>query len=54
MASNVKSMPIWPGLDMSPKVKLIVKKSAMNSGRMATVKAARIIEQKSIRLETRK
>lgn len=54
MTSAVKTMPIWPGLDMSRQVKSMKKTATRGSSGMVTVKAARIIEEKSLRATVRK
>lgn len=49
MTSITRAMPIWPGLDMGRQAKAMARKSAQGSSKMATVMAARMIEEKSVK-----
>lgn len=46
MATATKSMPLWPGLDKSQKVRVMMDSARMGSKKMVTVKAARIIGER--------
>lgn len=46
MTSLTKTTPIWPGLDMSRKIKDMARTSKQGANKMATVKAARIVEER--------
>ena len=53
MVSAAKTMPLWPGLDKSQRVRAMASSAKAGSKKMVTVKAARIIgeryERKSLK-----
>lgn len=49
MTTLTRTMPIWPGLDMSRKTKDMAVASRRKSSEMVTVKAAKIIQERSIK-----
>lgn len=50
MESLMKTMPVWPGLDMSKRTKKMAAESKRGSKKMVTVMASRIIEDRLLKV----